>query len=959
MGNTRGSEWRRWDLHVHTPESGMANGFSDWDSYVIALFNKALENKIAAIGITDYFTIDGYKKLKEEYLNNKGKMLELFKEETTIEQIKQIKLFPNIEFRLDIPVVKGKETARINYHVIFSDEISIKNIEENFLHEIYLVIENIPNDKSNKRKLTKSNIEDLGEKIKKEQPEFKGSHFNVGCSVAMVSDAQIMEILLSHKDIFEGKYVIVIPVDEDLSKIDWKSQGHMTRKNLYQEANMFFSSNPKTRDFGLGKKSDSIEAFISEFKSLKPCIHGSDAHSEDKLFAPDNNNFCWIKANTTFEGLKQILYEPAERVKIQATDPTLDYDKSPFTEIEILDNVKVFAKDENGNDIKDEDNIVFAKNTIPLNSGLVSIIGGRGTGKSKLIDYIANGLGKEVKSRGQYSHSENMCVKRKVSLREKEFGFNLVVEHNIPFMYISQSEIKNIVENQSVFSNKIMELIGIPDKDIFPISFDERGAIDNFRRAWDVLYADKNKGINRLNSINSEIKKYEDFIASVISERNKKTFEKYQTALTLLEHLNYSLKKANEIKNDVCSYKRQNQLLIEGLTSNFAIDDTILDNEIIEDLNGADISSINDIHILPIDNNNESLKGIERYISFLNDLIEKLNTFIENTKSQLPDYNGNLDILLDDVNSYRKKIEKLKEEKNTIERAKKDLHDIYYREFPSIVSFIKDRIDTFKENILNHWQSFVNGKNSFSEEKKTLLKEILGTGKDKIDLHINIIFDKQNLIEILQRSTFRFGRSQHVTDADVFGIQLNKYKTYQDLISNITDFESYLKTIECNPDGLERLIEQPYYMVLYNNFPRFIKYNIVITLNNKPLNRLSVGQRGSIYLRLQLAANLFSETIIYDQPEDDLDNEFITDHLVELFKKIKKYRQVIIVSHNANLVVNADSEQVIVASNNDGVLSYKSGSLEDPEINKEICKILEGGRNAFEKREQKYGFKSK
>lgn len=278
MGNTRGSEWRRWDLHVHTPESGMANGFSDWDSYVIALFNKALENKIAAIGITDYFTIDGYKKLKEEYLNNKGKMLELFKEETTIEQIKQIKLFPNIEFRLDIPVVKEKETARINYHVIFSDEISIKNIEENFLHEIYLVIENIPNDKSNKRKLTKSNIEDLGEKIKKEQPDFKGSHFNVGCSVAMVNDAQIMEILLSHKDIFEGKYVIVIPVDEDLSKIDWKSQGHMTRKILYQEANMFFSSNPKTRDFGLGKKSDSIEAFISEFKSLKPCIHGSDAH---------------------------------------------------------------------------------------------------------------------------------------------------------------------------------------------------------------------------------------------------------------------------------------------------------------------------------------------------------------------------------------------------------------------------------------------------------------------------------------------------------------------------------------------------------------------------------------------------------------------------------------------------------------------------------------------------------
>ena len=78
--------------------------------------------------------------------------------------------------------------------------------------------------------------------------------------------------------------------------------------------------------------------------------------------------------------------------------------------------------------------------------------------------------------------------------------------------------------------------------------------------------------------------------------------------------------------------------------------------------------------------------------------------------------------------------------------------------------------------------------------------------------------------------------------------------------------------------------------------------------------------------------------------------------LVSIFKKIKKYRQVIIVSHNANLVVNADSEQVIVAKNEDSTLSYIAGSLENPTINEQICKILEGGKEAFEKRERKYGF---
>lgn len=52
-----------------------------------------------------------------------------------------------------------------------------------------------------------------------------------------------------------------------------------------------------------------------------PCIHGSDAHSIEKIFGPDQQRYCWIKADTTFEGLLQILYEPAERVLIQSNSP--------------------------------------------------------------------------------------------------------------------------------------------------------------------------------------------------------------------------------------------------------------------------------------------------------------------------------------------------------------------------------------------------------------------------------------------------------------------------------------------------------------------------------------------------------------------------------------------------------------------------------------------------------------
>ena len=75
-----GSQWHKWDLHVHTPASGLNNlfgGESDavWDKYVQTLFRTAIENEVAVIGITDYFLIDGYKKIRKDYLDDDAKLL--------------------------------------------------------------------------------------------------------------------------------------------------------------------------------------------------------------------------------------------------------------------------------------------------------------------------------------------------------------------------------------------------------------------------------------------------------------------------------------------------------------------------------------------------------------------------------------------------------------------------------------------------------------------------------------------------------------------------------------------------------------------------------------------------------------------------------------------------------------------------------------------------------------------
>ena len=93
--------------------------------------------------------------------------------------------------------------------------------------------------------------------------------------------------------------------------------------------------------------------------------------------------------------------------------------------------------------------------------------------------------------------------------------------------------------------------------------------------------------------------------------------------------------------------------------------------------------------------------------------------------------------------------------------------------------------------------------------------------------------------------------------------------------------------------------------------------------------------------------------LIIDQPEENLDPKSVFDELVNRFRDAKKRLQIIIVTHNANLVVNADADQIIVAKagrHEKGSLpdiSYSSGGLENPEIRRQVCEILAGGEAAF------------
>jgi ABC-type multidrug transport system ATPase subunit len=142
---------------------------------------------------------------------------------------------------------------------------------------------------------------------------------------------------------------------------------------------------------------------------------------------------------------------------------------------------------------------------------------------------------------------------------------------------------------------------------------------------------------------------------------------------------------------------------------------------------------------------------------------------------------------------------------------------------------------------------------------------------------------------------------------------------------------------------------------LYGTDHISIRYGILY--DGIDIHKLSPGTRGIVVLTLYLALDRNDiSPLIIDQPEENLDPKSIFDELVPIFEAAKQRRQVIMVTHNANLVVNANADQIIIASvgshTTEGLppISYYGGGMEEACIRKEVCDILEGGQDAFKER---------
>ncbi len=325
--------------------------------------------------------------------------------------------------------------------------------------------------------------------------------------------------------------------------------------------------------------------------------------------------------------------------------------------------------------------------------------------------------------------------------------------------------------------------------------------------------------------------------------------------------------------------------------------------------------------------------------------------------------------LLAKVEQYQKVIDQSNDRLQEIESRTMLLEGLI-KDRSEVTEQIGRDFNSHKRDMDARFAALKKGREDWAPDQRKLVENLLSDidVKGQVDFDVDAFYD--GLRELLNGQKFRSTNTESQLDRIRDRISVNSYEEYLRLLRGeaiITDPVGNKITVEDFASDESYFLKTSYdifdYLFSYRHRSKYLGVRAIITYKNKTPEKLSVGQRGTFYVCMKLATDPFGSPFIFDQPEDDLDNEFIMEELVPLFRKIKKYRQVIIATHNANLVVNADAEQVIVASNNEEFLSYHSGSLEHSDpiggkgIREEVCRILEGGRTAFEQREWKYGFR--
>ncbi|WP_447315968.1 TrlF family AAA-like ATPase (plasmid) [Klebsiella michiganensis] len=885
----KGSVWNKWDLHIHSPVTWQANGYAGQCD--IARYVQLLgEKQLSLIAVTNYF----YFRQNE---------LEMIREEIARQNL-NITVLGNVEFRLD---QQNKAGDFINVHILFSERISTERINE--------ALSRFP------LRLTDGDRKAI---YCCEKSVAKSGH---GVDTIVVAFSTLLEHLSASFRPFRDYLVAVCPNGYGGYRPDANGRSAAIATEIDRQGQMIFG--------GKGDREFFLRTDRYDGASVKPVFLCSDAHRMEDI----GSRYTWVKALPTFEGLRQALLEPEARLRIGEEWLAELTPKAHFSQIDVEGT------------IFDGQEISFRKLSIPLSQDMVAIIGGRGTGKSLLLDALRSRFAGAA-ARGSDQRDVNvqhMSIELDKANGEK-IRFDARSE-GYEYLHVSQGEIKKLCQEPGLISDEIKKMLRLTPAHEAGNTAAQLAENLSAWRAWrefSLYRSAYSEPVNTRHFQLNIIRAAQEKIEVLTSDRNKALIETFRENSRRQTLLLQTRDKLTSVRADIVTTAEDLNARIAAINA----EDTAHEAIPLVDLSAQ--TGVIERRLLSVQEQTEQ---------FGRDNDEIIGTFREQGLGQ--DITG----LLEKVHEYQRQTElaetHLREigHQETLYRSGLEQRTRLAAEFMDGLLSRQGVIDTAFASLTT--------KPHLTQDQQALIQDILTDIRIYGQPHFDVTAFYNGMLSCLNRGRFRAAGELTTQDRLREVFRISSIDEFRALLANepmlvLPECPDNKLTIEAffwrdeyfNSQGPDALLS---YLFSPEQIQRYLNVRAEFEYKGKTVEKLSAGQRGTFYVCLKLATDAFGSPFVFDQPEDDLDNEFIMHSLVPLFRKIKQYRQVIIVTHNANLVVNCDAEQVIIAANNDEVISYRSGALEygdhgaENSMRKAICDVLEGGRQAFEAREQKYG----
>lgn len=677
-------------------------------------------------------------------------------------------------------------------------------------------------------------------------------------------------------------------------------------------------------------------------------LMSSDSHELAKLGnnIDGNNRLTRIKmASLTYRSFKLALMSSESRVRLEDYLP----DQRP-----IITHVKLEGELLDGVDID-------------LSPNLTCIIGSRGAGKSTLLESIRETTGNESKSKLRDSEVWPQTVildyideaGQHFQLQRDKYG--LIINRTDPAQGITTIPIESYGQGDT--ANTIQHSDENPQ---VIIDFLDSFLNLNFLKQHDEQYVDQLRSNQsemnklRINLISlpaaqknlenerAKLRKLEQTKAADIVKYNNALIQERELRKSLIEDLNdlvktYSEILANrEVFDKVAAISEENIVVGKDFFANVK---AIVDS--FAGVVATKSQELKDALKQKVDELNVQLKA-------WNDKEKEIQAKIdakkeELTKQGIPFDLGQINQISKDIVDYEKTVKKLLEDQKKLQELQAVRKELLKARLDNKKEITRQHLlfaDKINRNLKNSVDDFFitvkYQENLYSPEFADCLKQMMGWRTSQVP-KASIIAQSITTLDFVKAvvnndfaplRAIQYDGSQLLNDSEV------------NMIIQTIRQDNQFESIEClRYDDLPQIV-----------VTKHIDVGGVRTPIVKRISQLSLGQQQSVLLGILLLSDS-TKPLLIDQPEDNLDSEFIFKTIVANLRKIKEHRQVIIVTHNPNIAVLGDAELILpLKSTNVHSRIMSPGSIDNNDTVKLCCQILEGGESAFKQRQKLYGF---